>query len=345
MNRFLGVALCAAVPALWVGGCKDFLSGDKLTTDPNRPTAASADQLFVGVQVATFAMFETTPALLTEVWTQQLSGVARQFINFADYNNTEFDPDGIFQQVYGGGGLVDIRRIEASARGSGNDKLLGIAEVYEALVVGTAADWWGDIPYTDAVSASPTPKLDAQASVYAAVQQVLDSAIAHLATGKGFGPGTTDFVYGRDAQKWTRAAHTLKARYYLHVSRGADSIAMFNKAKAEALLGINSPAGDFRTLHSSAAGETNLFFEFFANTRAGDIDPGGTLIGLLTGAASPNNVLPPDPRLAGSEGYFVPNSTGNFVGALPDKTVAGISGFNITASTSTPIITSAENQM
>ena len=70
-----------------------------------------------------------------------------------------------------------------------NDRIwLGIAQVYEAFVVGTAADLWGDIPYRDAVGSVAKPTLDPQMQVYGDIQLLLDSAIINLGSGTGAGP-------------------------------------------------------------------------------------------------------------------------------------------------------------
>ena len=113
-----------------------------------------------------------------------------------------------------------------------------------------AADVWGDIPYREAVGDNPTPQFDAQMQVYADLLALLDKAIADIGGG-GTGPGADDLVYGGSAAKWTEAAHTLKARIYLHQVEKLGN-AQYTSALAEASKGISSPANDWKTAHSSA---------------------------------------------------------------------------------------------
>ena len=82
--------------------------------------------------------------------------------------------------------------------------------------MGTAADLFGSVPYTGALI--PQPTFDSQSAVFAHVQAVLDSAIKDL---DGSGAGTTgiDFFYDNDFAKWKAAAHTLKARFYMHTAQ------------------------------------------------------------------------------------------------------------------------------
>ena len=170
----------------------------------------------------------------------------------------------------------------AAARAANDRAYLGVAQVYEALIVGTMADWFGDIPYAKALQGDAPSTLDKQAAVYAAVQAVLDSAIANLSSGQGAGPGALDFVYGGDRAKWARMAHTLKARYYVHASaRQADSVAAWGRVLAEARQGIASSDGDFVTVHGTSDLEANLWYQFLVVSRVGDIDPGKTLVDVL----------------------------------------------------------------
>ena len=332
------IALLSAVPLIGAVACSDFLSGPKLTTNPNQPSAATADQLFVGLQVASYSRVETTIPFLIEVWSQHLAGVSRQWVNLADYSFTEATDDAAFNNIYGGGGLTDIFKVKALTEAAGNKQFLGIVQVYEGLLMGTAADWYGDVPYSEAVGSSIAPVLDPQASVYARVQVVLDSAIANLAGG-GAGPAALDFAYGNDATKWTAAAHSLKARYYLHQTRGTDSLANYAKARDQALLGISSRANDWQTTHTANTGEHNLFFEFLFQTRAGDIEPDSTLINKLKG----NGVLGPH-SAEQLDANFTKNSAGQFEGAPHDRTLGSSSNFTVGVTTPTPILTYAETK-
>src|SRR5258708_37938780 len=64
MRRTTNVALVSLGLLLGTAGCDSFLTGDKLSQDPNRPTIASAQQLFIGVQAGQFAFQEGTLAMM-----------------------------------------------------------------------------------------------------------------------------------------------------------------------------------------------------------------------------------------------------------------------------------------
>jgi hypothetical protein len=276
------LALVAIVGAATTFGCNNFLTGDKLSNNPNLPTSATADQLFIGVQVATMAQWESYPLNLLPTWVDQIAGVNRQWANYADYasGTDNITSDATWISMYGPGGLADLRRGEDEATASGNLKEVGELKVLEGLLMGTTADLFGSVPYDSALTA--IPKFDPQADVYAHVQATLDTAITDLA-GAGAGGGV-DFFYGNDVAEWTAAAHTLKARFYMHTAENADlsyDNTKLNLVLTETAQGISDPSGDLTTKHTTASLESNLFFEFLHGSRTGDVEPSQLHISLL----------------------------------------------------------------
>src|SRR5438445_117605 len=200
------------------------------------------------------------------MWMQQCAEVDGRFVDqYAHYTVNEFSWDGNWFQVYTGGGLIDLRKIEATERAAGDSVFLGIAKIWEAFDMGVAADLWGNVPYSEAIGSNATPALDAQAAVYAAVQSLLTEAITELTSGKGPGPLGADLVYQCDTTtakraRWIAAAHTLKARFLLHTieANPGTKATIYGNAITEANAGIANPAGDLRAFHSTATSERNI---------------------------------------------------------------------------------------
>ena len=115
-------------------------------------------------------------------------------------------------------------------------------------------------------SDNATPSFDPQMTVYASLLTLLDKAITDLGAG-GTGPDAADLVYGGNAQKWIEAAHTLKARIYLHQVEKL-GLAQYTSALTEAKKGISAPANDWKSQHSSNTSERNMWAQF-ANTSFG----------------------------------------------------------------------------
>jgi hypothetical protein len=199
---------------------------------------------------------------------------------------SEQTTNGFHSSLYAGGGLVDVRLEEAGARTIGDSLFLGIAEVQEALLVGTGASMFGDLVYSQALK-GPNPTLDPQLQVYDSVQVLLDSAISHMSrTGPtNIGPGASDIVYGGDPTLWTHLAHTLKARFYMHTAEvRADA---YSKVLAEVPLGLQ-PGEDYAAQFSGAALEQNFYYAFNVIAgRTGYLIPNTGFISLLESSNDP----------------------------------------------------------
>ena len=152
------------------------------------------------------------------MWMQQMAGTDRQYRGYDQYSITE-GLLGEYTAAYTGGGLIDMRAIQAEAEASGNKILCGITKVWEDLVMGFVADMYGDASYSQAVNGDefPQPVLDPQAQIYASLQTLLDGAITDLQSGQG-AVGNLDLSLGGSASAWVAVANTLKARLYLHTA-------------------------------------------------------------------------------------------------------------------------------
>lgn len=269
------------------GACNNFLTGGELSTDPNRPTTSAPQARFEATQPSLWALLSSDLARVTSVWTQQLEGINFQYTSVNIYVHDESTTGGFEAGLYTGGGLVDLREIESEARTSGDSTLLGQAQVMEAFMIGTGADLFGDLVYSQALTNTPNPTLDGQMDVYAAVQSLLSDAITNLAaTGPtNFGAGSSDLVYGGDAGQWTLLAHTLKARFFLHTAEVNPSA--YASALTEAQQGITSSADDYKAVWSGNLNEQNFWYQFFVNQRAGYIVPNPFFVNLLTSASDP----------------------------------------------------------
>ncbi len=336
-SSILAGALALAASA---AACNGFLTDNKAITDPYNPASATPLQLFVGMQQTQFLEQEGNPAFVTCLWMQQCQGVGGRFVEQeSQYTITPLVFNADYAFVFGGGGLLDLKTMEAAEDSAGDLQFKGIVEVWEALVIGTAADLWGDIPYREAGSgALVTPHFDPQLQVYDDIEAKLDQAITDLA-GAGPGPGANDFVYGGDVAKWTAAAYTLKARYYLHQveARGPSK---YQDAVTAATNGIATHAGDFKSFHTSATFERNVWFQFQVNSGFGDdLAAGMTLVNIMNAQN--------DPRRAQ---YFSLAPHGGYGGvdvngAVSPNGISELKGVRSDPSFQQPIITSDENSL
>jgi hypothetical protein len=296
-------ALAALSLALGVVGCQgDFLTGGELSNDPNRPTTATADQLFVANQETLWAYWGGDPARVTGIYAQQFTGIANQYGALGNtYAQDVNTTNGSHAALYTGGGLVDIKKLEDKAKAANDNLYLGIAQVMEGALMGTGADLFGNLTYSEALSGKPNPSLDPQMTVYDSVQKVLSAAITNLAStaATNVGPGAADLVYGGDPTLWTAMAHTLKARYYMHMAEKDPS--NYAKALTEAQQGITDDAGNYVGAFTQTPSETNFYYQFHGPAgRGGDLSGGVYLDSLLIARNDPRDTA-----------YFSHNSDGS----------------------------------
>ena len=334
-TRRTGRALTALVLAgsVAAAGCNDFLTGGDLEKDPTAPLTATNKQLFVGVSSNTWSLLGGDPARVAGLLTQQFEGAQSQYLSIYQYSINEQTTNGYHASLYAGGGLKDVRQLQDNARAQGDTLFLGIAQVQEALLMGTGADLFGDLVYSQALKGTPNPPLDPQLTVYDSVQTLLSRAITNLQAFRGtatnIGPGGSDVNYGGNKSSWIRLAHTLKARFYLHTAEVRP--AAYAQALAEAKLGLVDPNEDYKAVFSGSAGEENFFYQFTLVQRFGYLLPNTKFVSLLESRD--------DPRL---DAYF--DTTGDVCGVpfyclsyFGDATGRGEEGFD------QPLVTAQEN--
>ena len=339
MQRHIALAAAGFGLVVAVSACSNFLDAPKAVADPNAPTAATVNQLLPGIEANIFGEQEGPVAMLICEWMQQCAGTAGRFVEVqGTYTITNNSFDGSFASIYTAGGLVSIKDAEARADAIPDKHYKGVLEVLEAMDVLFGADNWGSIPYREAVT-STTPAFDPQLQIYDDLLKLLDQAITDL-NGSGNGPGGFDLVYSGDKTKWTQAAHTLKARVYLHLAevRGVTQYAL---ARTEAQAGISAPANDWNTVHSEAPSERNMWLQFQLTSFGQDLVAGARLVEIMKSQS--------DPRLPD---YFGKNTAGGYGGydVATQLTVGGdpspIANSNRNVPTfSQPIITYDENQL
>jgi len=348
MRHNTNVALVSLGLLLGMGGCTSFLTGDKLSSTPNVPSSASIQQLFMGVQATQFALQEGQLAMQMCMWVQACGATGNRFVelsgryNFTVASNVGAN-SGDWSLLYDAGGLVDIHAVEADAQAGGDSTWLGIARIWEALTVGTLADQWGDVPYSQ-IGTSATPAPDNQFAIYGAIQTLLDQAIAELQSNTGGGPGTADLIFRGNRANWIAAAYTLKARYFMHTAESLGTPAYQNAITA-ATNGIsdNTGNGDFRAFHGTAPAERNMWAQFQSTSFGNDIEAGKPLTDIMNART--------DPRLPA---YFCLNTNNGYGGQdfNAPQPAATISNFGCPSAPSrfsatfrVPYVTYGENEL
>ena len=334
--KYLALAACVALAS--TTGCKNFLLAENGVVDPNNPSAATKDQLLVGAQSNLMGSQENHLAQVVCQFMQQCGGIGGRFVDVEGaYGIQDGSFEGPWDVIYSQGGLVQLRELQARAGDTKDLQYKGIAEVMEAMLIGTAADVWGNVPYREALT-SATPKLDPQLQVYDDLQLLLDRAIADLTAGSNAGR-PSDLFYNGSKAKWTALAYTIKARLYLHTVEKLGA-GQYAKVIAAASKGISSSSGDLLAVHTSASGQQDVWYQFQQTSFGSDLVAGSTLVNLM--------VARNDPRLPQ---YFGANGSGGFIGydvatgdQNPDFATIVNAGRN-TPTFGQPYVTYVENQL
>lgn len=283
---YKALALVATL-AFGAWGCSDYLTAGETSRDPNRPVEGTTSQYFVAVQSNIWASHTGDMSRITSMWAQHFRGDGIQYGPYDNYLIDEQTTNSAQTSLYITGGLVDVRKAQESARAADDTLFLGVTQVQEVMLMGLAADVFGDLEYTEALLGTPNPKLDPQIEVYDSLQVLLTRAIGNLtgAHDLDVGPGSADLVYGGNRDKWRRLAYTLKARYYMHTAE--ERPASYDSALKYAPLGILDDADDYKPVYSGSVGEQNMWYQFLVEQRPGYMIAGPTLDSILRARNDP----------------------------------------------------------
>lgn len=253
---------------------------DGYSENPNNPTDAPADRVFVAAQVGTMTFLESHNARVTSMWSQYFTGQDRQYTalyNYTIQGGTEFDSNWFLGYVRGLTN-IQIAREKYQERDVVPEVQVAATNVLEALLMGQIAALWGDVPYTEANRPDEIeePVYDSQVSVYNAINGLLDDAIAVFENSTV--PVADDVTsLGGDTSKWLRVAYTLKARHLMHLGN-------YTEAQSAAEMGINEAdgSGDMMMPHGTEVNRNmNLYYNFLVQQRSGYLGAGDSHSGTM----------------------------------------------------------------
>jgi hypothetical protein len=224
---------------------------------------------------------------------QYITGTARQQLAQTNYVLRDGDIDSQWNSSYNTT-LINIFKLMDMSKGT-HAYYYGISEVLMANSLGIMTDVWGDMPYSEACKGKEnlSPRFDTQEQIYNEIFRLLDDAVVNLSI-PGVEPAVSgDFIYGGDLASWIKAAHALKARYILHLSKRNPATAY-----ADALLALpdafTSNNEDCQFNFGSGQTESNPFWQFM-DQRA-DVVMHKTFVDMLD-TISKKNLSMADPRL------------------------------------------------
>ena len=247
--------------------CSKMVEG--INDDPNNPTDSDPNTMLTSIMVGNMNIQEGDLARFAGMWSGYFRGFTQQYQSYQQYSVIARNFDDAWQIVYSGN-YKNIKILKQKAIAVNNKRMLGVVQVLEANLMGTATSLWGDIPYSQAANDQfPNPAFDAQAGVYATVQTLLDSAIVNLNSTAFIDFAAQDIHFAGNMPRWIQTANTLKARYFLQTRDYA-------RALTAAQNGINAQANNFMAPHyATSRGAFNLYFQFLSLDRPNWMDATG----------------------------------------------------------------------
>ena len=267
MQRYFIFSLLFVI--MMIGACKKYLN---VNEDPNNPVDVQESLLLLPLETTTSTVVaggsltvsnNPTVAQTNAFWMQQIALV--QIPPALDeYLIQPSNVDAIWATMYTTI-LENARILNEKAEAHQNYSYAVIAKILTAYNLGVLTDSWGDIPYSMALAGHLQPVYDKQEDIYKDIQSLLDSSIAENALDPGKAlPGSDDFIYGGDMSLWQKLAYTLKARYYMHLTKapGYDPVTQSNLAMTALGNGFSSLSEEANfTAYSTSAGSENPWFE------------------------------------------------------------------------------------
>lgn len=188
------------------------------------------------------------------------------------------------------GGLNDLQNIintnsndatKADAEYWGaNENQIAIARILKAYYFQFVTDYFGDVPYTDALKGKPEIKYDTQESIYKDLIKELTEAVAQFTTGTAV---KGDIIYKGDTGKWKKFANSLRMMLALNLSKrypGSSEYAAgeFRTALADAAGSIESNRDNFQLNYPANSTYKNPFYNEFLG---GNTAESATIVSIL----------------------------------------------------------------
>ena len=261
------VLLCSA--------CQDLVDG--INDNPNQITLdeVNATLFLTGSMLANTSAQAGHLNRISGLYSGQLTGLSSLYSNIYGYSLSTAESVATWSRVYIGV-VPNVRHIRNILP---NDQLVqGICKVLEAHAVGTAASLFGDVPYSEINTNDVSdPSFDNQIDVFNALIALLDDAISDLNSAESRGI-SEDIYYNGDGASWREAAHTLKARYLMHLRDYPGALTAASSGISSSVRSMKHiPRGDAGV----SAGDKNLFWEILEGARTGDIGSDGSYLSRL----------------------------------------------------------------
>ncbi len=226
---------------------------ENLNVNPNEPTEIPAESLVTQASLVLAdqyfgaAMNYNVGMLMVQHITQS------EYTEESRYNFEPADFDGDWSTIYAAA-LNDLKTardlIDANEGIPAAQKAnqLAVIDIMMSFGFQIATDWWGDIPYSEALDGdNPQPVYDSQESIYSSLISTVSSAVASINPGANGFSAAGDIIYNGNMDRWQKFGNALLLRWGFRV---ADRNSGLGSSTISAALAGNiiSSVGDEATL-------------------------------------------------------------------------------------------------
>lgn len=216
LNKIMNLALLAVLVVL--GSCDDDITERNI--NPNGVNLEEGNPSFLLTDV----MVNTAMDVGNKGYSNPLAAYV-QYIQKDSWGTNDYDWEGDGWETY----YNNLRTVNLALERSQESGLVfheAIAMILRAHNFALLTDFYGDVPYTEALQGADAdgvdlPKYDSQESVYKgsiadfeAASQMISSNMSSL---EAISP-SQDIFFGGDAEKWEKYANSLALRYYMRLS-------------------------------------------------------------------------------------------------------------------------------
>lgn len=196
---------------------------DGVNDDPTQLKDPTPSLMLAPIILASGYEYGGDESRFPSIFMQQVTGAANQSYSAGIYNISPDDIDNMWSFGFYSG-LMNNNYDLIVKSGELNQKYYhAVAQILMANFLQRATDLWGDIPYTEAFKGndSKNAAFDTQESIYNQIFSLLNSSIGEIEEGDAGAsvPGSEDYIYSGDMDKWKMLAHALKARSFIHLAK------------------------------------------------------------------------------------------------------------------------------
>jgi hypothetical protein len=258
----ISFVIAVALAILCAAGCKKSFFTD-VNVDPNVPKDV-APNLILSTSEAALAYTQGGDlSRFTSLITQQVFGANSQSQSYYAYGLNPGIFDNLWPDLYTST-IINIDTLKNLADQKGYNVYSGVSRILMAYTLQIVVDCWGKVPYSQAVKGNNNlhPAYDDDKALYDTIASLVDAGIARLSdTHKGvLTPGADDGIYGGDADKWIKFGHAIKARLYIHQSKG--NSAMATRALDEVALSFADNSDNAQYKFGVAETAANPWYQF-----------------------------------------------------------------------------------